>query len=49
MGAGGSTAKAEMKRMQERIDQLEGRNDQLEKDLEIAKGGTDNGSNVRRV
>ena len=38
MGAGGSTAKAEMKRMQERIDQLEERKDQLEKDLEIAKG-----------
>jgi hypothetical protein len=38
MGAGGSTAKAEMKRMQERIEQLEERKDQLEKDLEIAKG-----------
>jgi Leucine-rich repeat (LRR) protein len=38
MGAGGSTAKAEMKRMQERIDQLEERKDQLEKDLEFAKG-----------
>jgi hypothetical protein len=40
---------AEMKLMQERVDQLEERNGQLEKDLEIAKGGTDNGSNVRRV
>jgi hypothetical protein len=32
----------EMKRMQERIGQLE-------KELEIAKGGTENGSKVRRV
>jgi hypothetical protein len=39
----------EMKRMQERIDQLQERNGQLEKELEIAKGGTDDGSNVRRV